>query len=597
MRHFRRRCVPLPFGRARVASTRILPLRVQTLTSSSDAPSRATRSQANLSFHGVEYIVTISSARDDVLSVEVRPRARRANDRRTRVRRPCLPRAPVDDGLFVAAQVIVEIAADAFPRPYPPRRLSKKTMASVGAATSPRDTSRTSPPRRAASRSTASSSRCSSPRRWTTRIPSSSTSSPTPTSRRSRANARARPRAAPPPRPTTSATSSSRTPPSSTACTTPSPCSTRTRPPPTRCAPRWRDSNENAKLAAGVAGGDGGFIAADTTSEDSKSSARRTPNFARRTIRSGRRCGSCSASCRAPPRARRAGAASLRGSTELAEFRSGSGAGSEREENLRAELKAVTTELRLMRRERDDANRAAQAAQTDAANAESSKRRMLARRQKELDAARDDLSRRRETERELRVKVKDLSTQCDGLERRLRASGVNVYHSRPSSRAPSPGRVGYGASSRGDASRPRRESPAGSRAATPSRARGDRTPTPRGSTGFRTPTHARSPSPATRGRSPAAAAASSPGEFDPRVVREKNNATRRGSETARGVSPAARAARRGIAAGNDRGTAREVRARAGRGRRRRRGASGGRRGRTLGRIVGAGRVPGGCFGT
>ena len=91
MRHFRRRCVPLPFGRARVASTRILPLRVQTLTSSSDAPSRATRSQANLSFHGVEYIVTISSARDDVLSVEVRPRARRANDRRTRVRRPCLP--------------------------------------------------------------------------------------------------------------------------------------------------------------------------------------------------------------------------------------------------------------------------------------------------------------------------------------------------------------------------------------------------------------------------------------------------------------------------------------------------------------------------
>ena len=200
MRHFRRRCVPLPFGRARVASTRRssrsgFKRSPHRLT----PPSRATRSQANLSFHGVEYIVTISSARDDVLSVEVRPRARRANDRRTRVRRPCLPRAPDDDGLLVAAQVIVEIAADAFPRPPPPRRLSKKTTASVGAATSPRDTSRTSPPRRAASRSTASSSRCSSPRRWTTRIPSSSTSSPTPTSRRSRASVRAGapPRAAP----------------------------------------------------------------------------------------------------------------------------------------------------------------------------------------------------------------------------------------------------------------------------------------------------------------------------------------------------------------------------------------------------------------
>ena len=331
-----------------------------------------------------------------------------------------------------------------------------------------------------------------------------------------------------------------------------------------------RLKRENAKLAAGVAGGDGGFIAADTTSEGLKiigeenTKLREENDTLRTQVRQLQRELS-----RAAAGAASAGAASLRGSTELAEFRSGSGAGSEREENLRAELKAVTTELRLMRRERDDANRAAQAAQTDAANAESSKRRrMLARRQKELDAARDDLSRRRETERELRVKVKDLSTQCDGLERRLRASGVNVYHSRPSSRAPSPGRVGYGASSRGDASRPRRESPAGSRAATPSRARGDRTPTPRGSTGFRTPTHARSPSPATRGRSPTPrAAASSPGRrFDPTAhVREKNNATRRGSETARGVSPAARARRapRHRPRGNDRGTAREVRARAG----------------------------------
>ena len=202
-----------------------------------------------------------------------------------------------------------------------------------------------------------------------------------------------------------------------------------------------RLKRENAKLAAGVAGGDGGFVAADTASEGLKiigeeNTKLREENDALRTqVRQLQRELS-----RAAAGAASAGAASLRGSTEFC-----SGAGSEREENLRAELKAVTTELRLMRRERDDANRTAQAAQTDAANAESSKRRMLARKQKELDAARDDASRRRETERELRVKVKDLSTQCDGLERRLRASGVNVYHSRPSSRAPSPGRVGYGA--------------------------------------------------------------------------------------------------------------------------------------------------------
>ena len=407
----------------------------------------------------------------------------------------------------------------------------------------------------------------------------------------------------PPPRPTTSATSSSRTPPSSTACTTPSP------------APRGR------ALRRRVARHGGATQTRKRETRRRRRGRRRRLHRRRHHLRGLKIIGEENTKLReendtlrtqvrqlqrelsrAAAGAASAGAASLRGSTELAEFRSGSGAGSEREENLRAELKAVTTELRLMRRERDDANRAAQAAQTDAANAESSKRRMLARRQKELDAARGDLSRRRETERELRVKVKDLSTQCDGLERRLRASGVNVYHSRPSSRAPSPGRVGYGASSRGDASRPRRESPAGSRAATPSRARGDRTPTPRGSTGFRTPTHARSPSPATRGRSPTPrAAASSPGRrFDPTAyVREKKQRDEeRFRNSARGIASGASTPRAAASPARERPGygARGAGAR-GRGRRRRRGASGGRRGRTLGRIVGAGRVPGGCFGT
>ena len=85
--------------------------------------------------------------------------------------------------------------------------------------------------------------------------------------------------------------------------------------------------------------------------------------------------------------------------------------------------------------------------------------------------------------------------------------------------------------------------PRGSRAATPSRARGDRTPTPRGSTGFRTPTHARSPSPATRGRSPTPrAAASSPGRrFDPTayVRAKKQRDEERFRNSARGIASGA----------------------------------------------------------
>ena len=87
-----------PVGRARVASTRISPLRVQTLTSASDATLPRPPSQANLSFHGVEYIVTISSART-MCSPSRCVLARVA--RTTADARPSTlsPRAPDDDGL------------------------------------------------------------------------------------------------------------------------------------------------------------------------------------------------------------------------------------------------------------------------------------------------------------------------------------------------------------------------------------------------------------------------------------------------------------------------------------------------------------------
>ena len=96
-------------------------------------------------------------------------------------------------------------------------------------------------------------------------------------------------------------------------------------------------------------------------------------------------------------------------------------AASEREAGLKEELRLLANELRVARRERDEADRATQAAQTEAGNAEASKRRMLQRKQRELDAALAETQARRETERELRVKIKNIATQRDGLEKRLRA--------------------------------------------------------------------------------------------------------------------------------------------------------------------------------
>ena len=213
-------------------------------------------------------------------------------------------------------------------------------------------------------------------------------------------------------------------------------------------------------------------------------------------------------------------------------------AASEREAGLKEELRLLANELRVARRERDEADRATQAAQTEAGNAEASKRRMLQRKQRELDSALAETQARRETERELRVKIKNIATQRDGLEKRLRAlsdRGADAAAfprssragagpgSRPSSRAASPSARLYD---------PRA---GGSRGASPRRPGGyggtsfgsRAPPPPRGlydAGGFRTPTN-RSPSPAPRGRSPTprrAGSASPGGRFDPTAyVREK----------------------------------------------------------------------------
>ena len=158
-------------------------------------------------------------------------------------------------------------------------------------------------------------------------------------------------------------------------------------------------------------------------------------------------------------------------------------------ERLQAEVKALTRDAVDAKRALDDAERDRRGLESALAGAESSKRRVLAKKQRELDDALEDIARRRDVERELRTKVKDLETQCDGLERRLRASGGGYAPpprsaSRPSSRASSAER-----------SRPWREGPSFGRPL----ARANASTTTIGASGFRTPTRGRSPSPARDG--------------------------------------------------------------------------------------------------
>ena len=194
-------------------------------------------------------------------------------------------------------------------------------------------------------------------------------------------------------------------------------------------------------------------------------------------------------------------------------------------ERLQAEVKALTRDAVDAKRALDDTERERRGLETALAGAESSKRRVLAKKQRELDDAREDIARRRDVERELRTKVKDLETQCDGLERRLRASGGGYAPprrsaSRPSSRASSVER-----------SRPWREGPSHG-ASGLARAAG----------GFRTPTRGRSPSPA-RDREPSRGRDRTPRSprFDPTayVAEKRAREEARFRNSARGLASGA----------------------------------------------------------
>ena len=201
-------------------------------------------------------------------------------------------------------------------------------------------------------------------------------------------------------------------------------------------------------------------------------------------------------------------------------------------ERLRAEVRALSQGAVEAKRAADDAARERRGLEAALAGAEAAKRRMLAKKQRELDDAREDIARRRDVERELRTKVRDLEAQCDGLERRLRAAGGGYAPppraaSRPASRAASVER-----------SRPWREGPAFGRANAANAANGrDDT---RG--GFRTPTRFRSPSPA-RERAPSRGRDRAPRSprFDPTayVAEKRAREEARFRNSARGLASGA----------------------------------------------------------
>jgi coiled-coil domain-containing protein 61 len=211
-------------------------------------------------------------------------------------------------------------------------------------------------------------------------------------------------------------------------------------------------------------------------------------------------------------------------------------------ERLQAEVKALTRDAVDAKRALDHAERERRGLETALAGAESSKRRLLAKKQRELEDAREDIARRRDVERELRTKVRDLEAQCDGLERRLRAAGGGYAPppraaSRPASRAASAER-----------SRPWREGPAFGRAnaanaasASP-RAYGRDDTNTNDTRGFRTPTRFRSPSPA-RERAPSRGRDRAPRSprFDPTayVAEKRAREEARFRNSARGMASGA----------------------------------------------------------
>ena len=242
-------------------------------------------------------------------------------------------------------------------------------------------------------------------------------------------------------------------------------------------------------------------------------------------------------------------------------------------ERLQAEVKALTRDAVDAKRALDDAERDRRGLESALAGAESSKRRVLAKKQRELDDALEDIARRRDVERELRTKVKDLETQCDGLERRLRASGGGYAPPRVPPAAPPAARLPRSALGRG-ARGLRSEDLSRARTRPPPRSARAGSGLPRGA-------GPRRPRATARPRAGATARRGRRGSTPPRTSRRSAPGKRRGSGTARAAWRAARARRTGAArrprapahAGGARPPARVAarRARA-RPRRRRRGA-------------------------
>ncbi|KAK3272671.1 Centrosomal protein CCDC61, partial [Cymbomonas tetramitiformis] len=160
------------------------------------------------------------------------------------------------------------------------------------------------------------------------------------------------------------------------------------------------------------------------------------------------------------------------------------------------ERKELERELRLCRKERDLLAQRCEARELELEQQAQSHKRALARKQKEVDGNQEEAARKRDSERELRLKVRDLTAELDAAHRRARAAGRSttareplhrerkVYGgagSRTNSRGPSPSTSRL--NSRGvSPSSSRGVTPPGSRPTSASRRRPTSAPTSRPNT-------------------------------------------------------------------------------------------------------------------
>jgi len=218
----------------------------------------------------------------------------------------------------------------------------------------------------------------------------------------------------------------------------------------------------------------------------------------------------------------------------------GGGAGMAEHHALQQQVRAQEREIRHLRKEREAMAHRIEAREGELESSKAAHKRTMARKQRDYETLDNELAKRREAERELRIKVRDLTSE---LERTQRAGGARVARAPRDpagvyARSGSPSRgSNYGGSRNPSPSRGSSRGPSPS----PTRSRA-RAPAPAPPTRSRTPP-ARATSPArstgstgSRGKRPSSAPT---GRFDPTAYIEEQKARREESARRRGMTPPA----------------------------------------------------------